>query len=70
MLALAVVANMGGGGFWQWAAPKFMLFSSEATSFLTLAHYSSVPIALTIQALHHCAVLNEKLTVLELPFMQ
>jgi hypothetical protein len=70
MLAHAVAAEMGGRGFSSGAAPRFMLFSTEATSFLTLARPSSVPIALAIEALRHCAVLNEELTDLELPFMQ
>jgi hypothetical protein len=67
MLALAVAAVVGGGGFSSGASPRFMLFITEATGFLTFTRSDSIPIMLAVEALRHSAVLNEELTDFELP---
>jgi hypothetical protein len=61
---------MIGSSFSTKVAPRFMLFITEATSFLTLAQPSSAPIVVVIEALHHHSVHNEELTFPELPVMQ
>jgi hypothetical protein len=69
MLALAVGAVIGGGGFRSGPSPGVMIFSTIATSSLTFAPLCRVPVATAVEALCHSAVFNEELTVMELPLM-
>ncbi len=52
------------------AASSIMFLSTKATVSLTFARLDSVPIPLAFEALGRGVVLNENLTVFELPIMQ
>ncbi len=70
MLALAVAAEIVRKGFSSWAALRLIFFSLETTGLLTFAHSCNMFIALASEALHHCTVFNEEVTVLERPLVQ
>ncbi len=70
MLALAVAAGVSGKVFVGGAAVRSMFFSTMPAVSPTFACVSSVFVTVTLVALGHGAVLNEVLTVFELPVVE
>ncbi len=70
MLALAVAAEVGGGVFRGGASIGGMFFSKMLAVSPTFARVGSVSVIVTSVALGHGAVLNEELTVFELPIVE
>jgi hypothetical protein len=69
MLASAIGAEVAWGRLMSGAASSVMLLGAKATVSPTFVRLGSVPVSLAFVALGHSAVLNEKLTVSELPTM-
>ncbi len=67
MLAHAVAAGIGSRVFVGGAAVGGMFFSTIPTVSATFARVCSVSVTVESVALSHGAVLNEELTILELP---
>ncbi len=70
MLALAVAAGVSGRVIVGRAAIRSMFFSTMPAVSPTFARVGSVFVTVTSVALGHGAVLNEELTVFELPIME
>ncbi len=70
MLALADGAGVGGGVLGGGAAVRGIFFSTMPAVFPTFASMGSVTVVVASVALGHSAVLNEELTVFELPIME
>ncbi len=70
MLALAVAAGVSGRDFVGGAAVRSMFFSTMPAVSPTSARAGGLSLTVTLVALGHGAVLNEELTVFELPVME
>jgi hypothetical protein len=70
VLALAVAAGVSGRVIVGRAAIRSMFFSTMPAVSPTFARVGSVSVTVTSVALGHGAVLNEELTVFELPVME
>jgi hypothetical protein len=70
VFALAVTAGVGGRILRGGAAVGGMFFSTMPAVSLTFARMGSVSVVVASAALGHSAVLNEELTVIELPVVE